>query len=374
MKRGWIVVLLVACGSGEVVVDAGLDASNDVKNEGAAKDATVDVADGDGGADATSDDDVVDAPVDTWICNPDAAIADAESITTLATQQNDVAWVVLDDASAYWTTVIGGAVVTAPIGVADASTALVAGVDGGIATGIAVTPTRLYWGTLSKIMTCTLPSCTDATAFVTQQQEPWSLVADGTNLYWTDFAAGNVEKCALAGCGNAPTVLASNQKFPFGIAIDSANVYWATEGFNLGDGGFAGQILKCATSGCGNAPTVLATDSWPFFNLATDGNDVYWFDTGRQAIVKCAVAGCGGVPSPIIASGAVDIAVDGTNLYWTTGMLGELRKCPLSDCCNGVTVLASEPNNTTYGLAVNATNVALSLYGADGSVFTLTPK
>jgi hypothetical protein len=37
---------------------------------------------------------------------------------------------------------------------------------------------------------------------------------------------GTVSKCAVAGCGGVPTVLAQAQEQPLGIAVDNVAVYW----------------------------------------------------------------------------------------------------------------------------------------------------
>jgi hypothetical protein len=64
---------------------------------------------------------------------------------------------------------------------------------------------------------------------------------------------------------SGPVLLASGQPAPAAIAVDRSNVYW----FNLGANDTTdtksprpsknGQIMKCAIGGCGNDPTPLAT-------------------------------------------------------------------------------------------------------------------
>jgi hypothetical protein len=48
--------------------------------------------------------------------------------------------------------------------------------------------------------------------------------------------AGRVAKCAVGGCNDNPTVIASNQDGPTGIAVDAMHVYWATSGASTTDG------------------------------------------------------------------------------------------------------------------------------------------
>ena len=60
---------------------------------------------------------------------------------------------------------------------------------------------------------------------------------------------GSAMQCAKADCEKTQLVLGSGRGHPIGVAVDAANVYWADE---------AG-LQRCAIGGCGNSPTVLAT-------------------------------------------------------------------------------------------------------------------
>lgn len=62
-----------------------------------------------------------------------------------------------------------------------------------------------------------------------------NLASDGTNLYWTTYAAApgtgdvnTVTKVSVA--GGEPTTIAANQHSPRGIAVDATSVYWANSG------------------------------------------------------------------------------------------------------------------------------------------------
>ena len=85
-------------------------------------------------------------------------------------------------------------------------------------------------------------------------------------------------KCAVAGCGGTPTVLAKAQASPFGIATDGIAVYWTNEG--------DGTVMKCATTGCGGAPTTIASSQKEPMGIAVDGTSVYWANHNGLDIQK----------------------------------------------------------------------------------------
>ena len=211
-----------------------------------------------------------------------------------------------------------------------------------------------------------------------------------------------------------PGVVATGQYLPTAVAIDSANVYWFNAGVLLGGGGNlnsgtynGAQILQCAIAGCGNRPTVLATLSQsaatdraqaPPSELAIDDHAVYWADgAGVHACAKggcgcapetlsgvstatavavspaaayfdlylsdavdvCPLAGCPSGPTGLASNqiGPMGIVTDTTRVFWTT--VGGLWQCPLGGCDGGATRMWGVPitQGFTTGIALDATNV-----------------
>jgi hypothetical protein len=99
--------------------------------------------------------------------------------------------------------------------------------------------------------------------------DPMSVVGDATNLYWTNVGGGSVMQCAKANCAATLITLASGRSFPNGIAVDGSNVYWRE-----------GNVYRCAIGGCNNAPTLVASASFNQFSwdtaIALDDTRVYW--------------------------------------------------------------------------------------------------
>ena len=243
------------------------------------------------------------------------------------------------------------------------------------------------------------------------QHAPMAIVADDTSVYWTNlgtasgggkvatlYSGGQLMKCAVGGCANAPTVLgealgaAPNSELArLPLAIDDANVYWLGTSPCGGDG-----IVACAKTGCGQAPTLLAgqgaasialtpsTVVWSSgsgisacakagcnligaslygpdaasWGVTADQSHVYWTD-GWTLVSGCEIASCvstvQSVTTPILAD---QITSDSDNIYWTTinGDQGNVYECAKADCKDTVTVLAAN-RPSPLGIAVDATHV-----------------
>ena len=60
-------------------------------------------------------------------------------------------------------------------------------------------------------------------------------------------AGGEIVRCAIGGCANAPTVIAPTEPHAEGLAFDGTNLYWAS----------MGSVLTCLSPAC-SSPSTLA--------------------------------------------------------------------------------------------------------------------
>ena len=231
-----------------------------------------------------------------------------------------------------------------------------------------------------------------ASIFASGQVSPGALAMDGTNLYWYNFgiswvagpkvqgwSGGQVMKCAKSGCADGPTTLASDRAngftSPFVLATDGADVVWFDSGVDSASGtqDFVGGIFRCPVVGCGNAPERISDSGASA--LAVAAGNVYWTVYSGE-LLTCPFSGCASAPLALWSivdetstTLAVDVALDGTDVYWTT--LGLVMRCGLAGCNNAPTVLVSDAA-ALYSLgpiALDDTNVYFG-HGlfADGSI------
>ena len=181
-----------------------------------------------------------------------------------------------------------------PVSGCSAPAALWSAGDNPQSVGIAVDASGVYWSTTAgEIMRCDLAGCGRTPTIVMSSGAKIpavkELAVDANNVYFTDAnpaGLGQILACAKTGCDNQPTVIASGLNAPTAIATDGVDVYWAEVGVNVLDGQAvvdAGLVRKCAVGGCSNAPTTVASGLNMPTAVAVDGGHVYWAEAGSEA-------------------------------------------------------------------------------------------
>lgn len=222
--------------------------------------------------------------------------------------------------------------------------------------------------------------------------------------------------------GDAPTVLADNQRAPLGIAVDQHFVYWANVIQSWPPPAEAGTIMRAPKAGGGVID--LATDLVQPARVALHGDNVYWVTnqglvgrtpkdgglsqvlaTGEQFLDVAVDEGHVYAADPLPGAGAIvrvnlangeaetlagnggawaasTLAVDEGHIYWADAAVKRLMTASKVDLLPQVLFEApsggSSAPGTLEGLAVDAQNVywaAPRLCGsADGSIMSIAKE
>lgn len=168
------------------------------------------------------------------------------------------------------------------------------------------------------------------------------------------------------GCA-PPTVLATCQSLPGALAMDDASVVWINEGVvdmphilktpaTYKDG----AVMRCAASGCGNAPSPIAIgihNLWTRSFAVVNGASYYLAQPPEDFELFVAPDdACTSTP-PMVPGYGYAYAGDEASVYFTTYNQDRVYTC--SGDCASATLLWAAPtqNDFTIGIAVDATDV-----------------
>lgn len=233
------------------------------------------------------------------------------------------------------------------------------------ANALALDSTNLYWGSSQNVVKMALATGVQTTLANTQTT-PAAITVDASNVYWTisgsGAAMGSVMECAIGGCSETPTPLATMLSSPWGIAALGTDVYV---------GVYSSSPIQAIPIVPGTATALATTSTGEPAGVAVDASNAYWVAPGGGTVNKCSLGGCG-ANSTTLASGLMFpsfIALDAGNVYWTDETSGgAVMKCAKTGCSNSPETLAS--GGTPAGIFVYNGTVYWADSSPTGGVFS----
>jgi hypothetical protein len=305
--------------------------------------------------------DVVPPPIDSPVDSPSF---DAGPTVTIATGETPTALAV-DDTHVYWEN-SGGPVLDCPVAGCPGNVPTLLAFNGsgfGLETLAVGASTAFFVDTSSNIDTCASAGC--GLAPTTYEAVPdagffffsTSLVADATNLYFTD---GNVVySCPLGSTCSAPIALyteTSPSASLGALAVSATDVFFVRQAGvdSLRSVPIAGgaDVVVCATASSGSLSGVQAM-------VATSTNVYFTSYSGFSTnhIYQCPTTG--GTKPAIYATDVAPygLAADAMFLYWTNDIApGNISACALGTTCPVYSTVATG-QNTPSAIAVNSTTI-----------------
>ena len=185
------------------------------------------------------------------------------------------------------------------------------------------------------------------TQLATGLSSPAALALGDTSAFWTEpgapvgcclrVGAGSVKQVSLGG-GIVSTTI-SGLDAPAGLSVGSANLVW-TEAGRIGKASPDGSSVATLASGIGSDMVRIAVDQTSVYAL--DGDYIKKLPLAGGTVEVLASARLGSIGDSSMWN--LDIATDGTNVYWTIKEnvgLPTVQKVPISG--GAPVTLASEP-------------------------------
>jgi hypothetical protein len=162
---------------------------------------------------------------------------------------------------------------------------------------------RVFWSSSIGLWGCPqMGGLTDtfSTTFVNR------MATTANDIFWTAVADNQIERCPLSGCTQPQTFTSASQ--PAFITVDQNNVCWS-----------ASTKLFCCSIGNCPAPTLVHAGTipnmLPAFEIAVDASDLYW-TTWDGHLMRCPATGCNDMPEQLTQTGNYGpLAVDATFVY-----------------------------------------------------------
>jgi len=220
---------------------------------------------------------------------------------TLASGQGLPSMIALSSTTLFWTTWDDGAIRSVPLQGGTLATL----VTGEYSTfGVAIDKTSVFWGTYSAGALKRAPLTGGPVEPLYIGAHIVLVAADGGDIYWTDDGDGTVDKRSADG---SIVTLAAAQSGPWGLALDTDSVYFSNQA--------AGTVNKVPKAG-GSVTMLVAGLTQPRC-IAVDNGFVYFANYGGNTVGKVAAGGGEAVTLAKNQAGPLCLAVDTTSVYWT---------------------------------------------------------
>ncbi len=290
--------------------------------------------------------------------------------TAIAAGQPAPMAIAVDDTFVYWTNAgtspsfADGAVMKAPKGASGPAQMLATGP----AAGVAQQGDHVYWTATSGNAVSALPKAGGtpfALALSMPGLGPLPIAADPMGVVWGDMGAGGAVQGAELVSLASPSMLAGGTGSVIAVALDPAYVYWLDE-FTQNDEGEVGagavqRVLRSgADAGDGGAGELLVANELLPYAIVADSTALYWVAAGASSVRAADLDGSNPRTLATGVTGAYNLAIDDTSLYWTTTLpaaaspSGAVWKMPKA---GGPVTLLVDGQENPWGLAVDATSV-----------------
>jgi hypothetical protein len=238
---------------------------------------------------------------------------------------------------------------------------------------ITLTGTDVYFGldtSSGSVRRCGIGPTGTCDILVGSQDTPTGIISDGTNVFWSEWGSGNVNRCPNGACGGTALRVVSGLNGPTGVAKENNTVVFADEG--TAPSFTNGRILTAIADQSTSSPVELARNQLaPVFVVVQQGI-VYWGGLASAPLANdvqiksCPISGCSSGPKTIADKQASlgDLLIDGNDLYWSRyggGADDGVYTCPITGCPpSGPTRIALD--GSPRGVAVDRTMIYWASY------------
>jgi hypothetical protein len=161
------------------------------------------------------------------------------------------------------------------------------------------------------------------------------------------------------GVAESGVTCASGESLCNGVCVNEQ-----TDANNCGGCGLACS-LPCASGRC-----VERLTSGGAYAVAVDSTNVYWTTSATPEGSVMSIPKNGGTPVALQSGGGggAGIAVDATHVYWTVDVAGTVMKVPIG---GGAPITLASGQSSPFGIAVDAANVYWTTFVDDGTVMSV---